>query len=186
MWVCIDDESGFETDRSHKREFELSWGGVAFPLCCGPMGDGGTCSLLSPPDRGGSAWNVLRACDCRLLEGLLGCSRRAQQDLKLHLPLQAWSCSGMGWDRVGGLLVGGGELHCLGSSLLPEKRAWLSFLIPRKRNLPLVVFPNGAYPRSLETQERRLLTLAVPRQIGLEIMLFCVDVRLGETAEAES
>ena len=130
MWVCGDEESGFEKGpRSWKGSVYCVMGEWHVPLCCGLMVNGGTCSLQGRPGWGGSAWDNLRAQDFRLLEGLLGCWRRAQHDLNLHLPFQAGDVQG--W------------AGSFWSSPCPEKCAWPSFLIPRKRSLPLVVFTNG-------------------------------------------
>lgn len=113
----------------------------------------------------GSAWGICRALYCRLLEGLLDCSRQAQHGLELHLPFQARKCS----DRLGLRKRAAGwsrQVPCLGSSLFPEKCAWLSFLIPRNHNFHLTVFTKGTYPMSLDTQESRLLIRALLRQAG--------------------
>ena len=134
----------------------------------------------------GSAWDIPRTLYLRLLEGFLDCSRLFWTSSAWSGATPAFPGQEMFWDGLWLRKRAAGwnrQVHCLGSSLLPEKCAWLSFLIPRNHNLHLTVFTKGTYPMSLDTQESRLLILASwGRQAGLQIILLCMDACLKKTA----
>ena len=69
-----------------------------------------------------------------MLEGLLGCSRQAQHDLKLYLPLQTWSSSGTDWDRGGGCWWG--VENCTASGALCFQKHVLGFRSSFLENVP--------------------------------------------------
>ena len=60
----------------------------------------------------GSAWGIPRALDRRALEGLLGCSSRAQHGLRLPLPFRSCSFLGLAGTEEGAA-GGSGEVCCL-------------------------------------------------------------------------
>lgn len=123
----------------HRRVVWAVWEGEwHFPCCCVLMMDERAFSPSCPPGWCGLGRGIPRALYCK--------------GIVWSYLLSPYQAPEMSWDRLGlrrGTASGSGEVY-FGSSLLPEKCAWLSFFISRKCNLPQIVFINGTYPISLD------------------------------------